>query len=386
MPLCGESSPGGEAHDRALPRPVGTEQGHPLAALDDEVEVFQERLLSVIVGVAHVLHLEHDAPGPRGLPAEVEPDVLRGASRVLLSSPSCRGASACSWPGWPCSPWPCSSRRSALAAPCARRWPWLCGRVAPRGPSSRSRTCCSCRGSGGDGRLRAPGSNRLRRRGSSGRGRRRGRRSWHPCTKFSSHSMARRSRWLVGSSSRIRSGSSSSKRASAMRLCSPPENEPTGRFQSSGAKPSEERVEAALRAVLVAAVPLELALEPAIAFHERVRRVFGEACAKLLQLLLAGHQGLEGGDDLLLYREGAPLSSIKFLGRHSDLRAARMLDRAPVGFRVSGQNLQQGRLALRRCARPARSSPLPRPRAWRRRGPSGLRHGTLRCLLRQSPS
>ena len=62
---------------------IGTEQGHPLPALDNEVEAFQERLLSVIVGVAHVLHLEHDSPGPRGLPTEVEPDVLRSASRIL---------------------------------------------------------------------------------------------------------------------------------------------------------------------------------------------------------------------------------------------------------------------------------------------------------------
>ena len=53
-------------------------------------------------------------------------------------------------------------------------------------------------------------------------------------------------------------------------------------------------------AVLVAAVPLELALQSAVTLHERVRWVLGEARTKLLELLLAGHQGLEGGDDLLL--------------------------------------------------------------------------------------
>ena len=43
-------------------------------------------------------------------------------------------------------------------------------------------------------------------------------------------------------------------------------------------------------------------------------------------------------------RRGAPLSQIKLLGRHSDLRAARMLDRTRIGLRVSRQNIEQGRL------------------------------------------
>src|SRR5688500_1436410 len=72
---------GGEAHDSALPRAIGTEQGHPLSTLDNQVEAFQKRFL--IVGVAHVLHLQHDSPGPRGLPSEVDFDVLGGSPAVL---------------------------------------------------------------------------------------------------------------------------------------------------------------------------------------------------------------------------------------------------------------------------------------------------------------
>jgi hypothetical protein len=68
-----------EAHDGALARAVGAEEGHPFAAFQDEVEVFQEGFVGVGVGVAHALHLQHDTSGPHGRSAEVEFDVLCGS-------------------------------------------------------------------------------------------------------------------------------------------------------------------------------------------------------------------------------------------------------------------------------------------------------------------
>ena len=66
-PLRGELA-SREPHDRALPRAVRAEEGDPLPALDDEVELFEEGLLGVLVGVAHVLHLEHRRAPPARCP------------------------------------------------------------------------------------------------------------------------------------------------------------------------------------------------------------------------------------------------------------------------------------------------------------------------------
>jgi hypothetical protein len=69
-PLRGELSRR-QAHDRGLARPVGAEEGHPLAALDDERQIFEEGIFGILVGVAHVLHLQDDPSGTRGV-AEIQ--------------------------------------------------------------------------------------------------------------------------------------------------------------------------------------------------------------------------------------------------------------------------------------------------------------------------
>ena len=64
-------------------------------------------------------------------------------------------------------------------------------------------------------------------------------------SQVSSHSVASRSRWLVGSSSSSRSGAANSAVARATRMRQPPENSSTGRACAASSKPRPARMAAA---------------------------------------------------------------------------------------------------------------------------------------------
>ena len=114
----------------------------------------------------------------------------------------------------------------------------------------------SCRGRPSAGGRAAPRCGRRRRRGTRGRATPRAARRAARRASVSSHSIAARSRWLVGSSSISRSISATSSRASAARVCWPPDISVGGRSQSRAveAQAGERCVDAQVERVAAAMV------------------------------------------------------------------------------------------------------------------------------------
>ena len=111
----------------------------------------------------------------------------------------------------------------------------------------------SCRGTASTADRAAPRRGSPSRRGRRGRARPRAgcRGAGRECS--SSHSSAPRSRWFVGSSRSSSSGSDSSSRASAARVCSPPERFVGGRSHSIAleAQAGERRLDPLVERVAV---------------------------------------------------------------------------------------------------------------------------------------
>jgi hypothetical protein len=97
------------------------------------------------------------------------------------------------------------------------------------------------------------------------------------------------------------------------------------------------------RPVLVAAVPIELGLQPAVSLQEIRRVVLGELCFEGFQFSFALDQGLERREHLLLHRTLGP--QVEALLGHPDLRPAHELDGTAVRLRVAREDVEQRGLA-----------------------------------------
>ena len=164
------------------------------------------------------------------------------------------------------------------------------------------------------------------------------------CSSRSSHSRLATSRWFVGSSSRIRSGSPLSARASEARVSSPPENvvERTVEVDLREAEPAHDRVRAL--APRVAAGVLEPGLRLAVA-PER-RRVVRARAHRLLQppqLLLRRDQVARAREDVLAERE-RPVERRPLVVQR-DARPLLERELAAVQLGLAREEPEQGRLA-----------------------------------------
>ena len=164
------------------------------------------------------------------------------------------------------------------------------------------------------------------------------------CSQDSSHSVASRSRWLVGSSSSSRSGSRNSAEASATRIRQPPENELTGRACAAASNPSPAQDGRGPRRRRIGADRDQ----PVMDFGEpRGRRMLG---------LRQQRQPLGIGGQHGLQQRG--VAGRRLLRHPSQPGAGGEPDLAAVGRDLAGDGAQQGRFA--RAIAPDQPDPPPR--------------------------